>query len=55
VDERTARSPTPPHTTPSSERSDDEVNIRREFAQAGELQSVPRFISPSSRCHRRPA
>src|SRR5271168_5014263 len=33
----------PLHTTPSSERSRDELSIRPEFAQPGELDSVPRF------------
>ncbi len=33
----------PLHQTPSSERSSEEISIRPEFAQPGELQSVPRF------------
>ena len=33
----------PLHASPPSERSDEEVSIRPEFAQPGELQSVPRF------------
>src|SRR5271157_5398110 len=33
----------PLHASPPGERSDEEVSIRPEFAQPGELQSVPRF------------
>src|SRR5271165_1615517 len=33
----------PLHASPPGERSDQEVSIRPEFAQPGELQSVPRF------------
>ena len=31
------------HASPPSERSEEEISIRPEFAQPGELQSVPRF------------